>query len=255
MTRTNEPPISLDAEGQTLLRQVMGYYHQTLKESPEVLDYLKARGIHHPEAIERFRLGYANRSLGLTLPVKQLKAGAEIRGRLAEAGLYRESGHEHFNGSLVIPILDEAGRVVQVYGRKLLDNLRKGTPLHTYLPGPHRGVWNLEGLKGAEEVILAKSLMDALTFWCAGYRHVTAAYGVDGFTEDHLEAFRRHGTQRVLIAFDGDEAGDQAALKVAAKLSSHGIACHRLQFPKGMDANSYSLKSSSAVNGPVFLGQ
>ncbi|GLH74890.1 hypothetical protein GETHLI_33920 [Geothrix limicola] len=247
MPRTTEAPISLQAEGQTLLRQVVEYYHETLKTSPEAMDYLKARGIHHPEAIERFRLGYANRSLGLTLPVKQLKAGAEIRGRLAEVGLYRESGHEHFNGSLVIPILDEAGKVVQVYGRKLLDNLRKGTPLHTYLPGPHRGVWNLDGLKGAEEVILAKSVMDALTYWCAGYRHVTAAYGVDGFTEDHLRAFQRHGTQRVLIAYESDEAGEQAALKVAAQLSVHGIACHRIRFPEGMDANSLALKTPPAA--------
>lgn len=247
MPRTNEAPISLQAEGQTLLRQVLDYYHETLKASPEALDYLKARGIHHPEAIERFRLGYANRTLGLTLPVKQLKAGAEIRGRLADAGLYRESGHEHFNGSLVIPILDEAGRVVQVYGRKLLDNLRKGTPLHLTLPGSLKGVWNLEGLKGAEEVILAKSLMDALTFWCAGYRHVTTAYGVEGFTEDHLEAFKRHGTKRVLIAYDSTEAGDQAALKVAAQLSAHGITSHRIRFPEGMDANALALKTPPAA--------
>ena len=40
-------------------------------------------------------------------------------------GLIRESGHEHFNGSLVIPVFDEGGNVVEVYGRKLLDNLRR----------------------------------------------------------------------------------------------------------------------------------
>jgi len=71
---------------------------------------------------------------------------------------------------------------------------------------------------------------------------VTAAYGVEGFTPDHLEAFERYGTERVLIAYDRDEAGDRAAEKLAQKLAGKGIACHRILFPKGMDANAYALK-------------
>ena len=247
------PPISFDADNPTLLKEVIGYYHATLKASPEALDYLKARGIDHPEAIDRFRLGYANRTLGLALPSKQLKAGAEIRGRLERLGLYRDSGHEHLNGSLVVPILDTAGNVVQAYGRKLLNNLRQGTPLHLYLPGPLKGVWNVEALQDAKEIILAKSPIDALTFWCAGHRHVTAAFGVEGFTEDHLEAFQRHGTQRVFIAFDGDEPGDAAALAVAQKLTGQGTACYRIRFPKGMDANAYALKHQPASNSLGLL--
>ena len=53
---------------------------------------------------------------------------------MQKIGLIRDSGHEHFNGSLVVPVFDEAGTVVEVYGRKLLDNLRAGTPKHLYLP-------------------------------------------------------------------------------------------------------------------------
>ena len=106
--RTPPAPVSLDADDQAVLRQVVGFYHETLKSSPEALDYLKARGIAHPEAIERFKLGYANRTLGYSLPIKPIKAGAEIRGRLTKIGLYRESGHEHFTGSLVIPEIGRA---------------------------------------------------------------------------------------------------------------------------------------------------
>ena len=97
---------------------------------------------------------------------------------------------------------------MEIYGRKIHTNLRTGTPQHLYLPGPHRGVWNLAGLAQSEEVILCESLIDALTFWCAGYRNVTTAYGVEGFTAEHLEALQAHGTKRVLIAYDRDEAGD-----------------------------------------------
>ncbi len=254
-------PVAFDADDQALLRQTIAYYHDTLRTSPEALDYLKTRGIDHPEAVERFRLGYSNRTLGYSLPIKAVKAGGEIRGRLQKIGLYRESGHEHFTGSLVIPILDEEGNVQEVYGRKLLNNLRKGTPYHLYLPGPHKGVWNVEALKESKEVILCEALIDALTFWCAGFRNVTAAYGVEGFTPDHLEAFRRYGTERVLIAFDRDEAGDRAAEKLARKLMESGIACFRVEFPKGMDANDYAMKVQPAakslglaVRNAVWMG-
>jgi DNA primase len=218
-----------------------------LKASPEALAYLRVRGIDHPEAIERFRLGFANRTLGLRLPDKRRKEGAQIRERLEKLGLYRASGHEHFNGSLVIPVLDEQGQVTEVYGRKINDALHAGTPKHLYLSGPHKGVWNVEALAANQEIILTEALIDALTFWCAGYRNVTAAYGVEGFTDDHLAAFKRYGTQRVLIAYDRDEAGDRAADKLAERLLVEGIDCWRIQFPKGMDANEYALKVTPAT--------
>ena len=159
----------------------------------------------------------------------------------------RASGHEHFNGSLVIPIFDEAGYTVEVYGRKITANLRSGTPEHLYLPGPHRGVFNREALNEAKEIILCESLIDALTFWCAGYRHVTASYGVEGFTDEHLAVFKASGAERILIAYDRDEAGNRAAEKLAVKLQAAGLACFRVLFPKGMDANEYALKVKPAA--------
>jgi hypothetical protein len=235
-----------NAEDAKLLRQVVDYYHETLKQSPEALAYLEKRGIADAEAIDRFRLGFANRTLGYRLPAKNRKEGSAIRGQLQRIGLLRSSGHEHFNGSLVIPIMND-GRVLEIYGRKLLDRLRKGTPKHLYLPGPHVGVWNVEALQAGPEIILCESLIDALTFWCAGYRNVTASYGTEGFTADHLKAFKEHGTERVLIAYDRDEAGEKAAASLAAKLTSEGIDCYRIQFPKGMDANEYALQVQPAV--------
>ena len=238
------PPVDLDADDRELLGQVIGYYHQTLKESPEALGYLEKRDLVHPEVIDRFRLGYANRTLGYRLPAMNRKAGQEIRTRLQKLGVLRDSGHEHLNGSLVVPILGEGGEVLGAYGRKITPahQLRAGTPLHLYLPGPHRGVFNVEALVSSKEVILCEALIDTLTFWCAGFRNVTAAYGVEGFTHDHLAAFKAYGTEHVLIAYDRDEAGDKAAESLAKKLTAEGIGCSRVQFPKGMDANEYALK-------------
>jgi DNA primase catalytic core len=239
-------PVALDADDQALVNQTLDYYHQRLQQSPEALAYLQARGLAHPELVATFKLGVADRTLGLRLPDKSRKDGADIRARLQKIGLIRESGHEHFNGSLVIPVFDEGGNVVEVYGRKVRDDLRPGTPKHLYLPGPHRGVFNHAALTASREIILCEALIDALTFWCAGYRNVTAAYGVEGFTDGMLQAFKARGTQRVLIAYDRDDAGERAAEKLAQRLMAEGIECWRIQFPKGMDANEYAQKMRPA---------
>jgi DNA primase len=258
---------SLGAGDQELLDQVIDFYHTTLKASPEALEYLDRRGLGNPELIERFRLGFANRTLAYRLAPKQYKAGAEMRTALQRVGILRDSGHEHFNGSIVVPLFgasaDGAPRaVVGAYARKLLDNLRAGTPKHLYLPGPHRGVFNREGLEGQPEVILCEALIDAMTFWAAGYRNVTSCYGVNGMTEELLGALKSCGAQRILIAFDRDEAGDRGAEALSKRLMAEGLDCFRLLFPKGMDANAYACavkpaeKSLGAViRSAEWLGQ
>jgi len=241
------PPVAREADDRVLLLQVVDYYNETLKQSPEAMKYLQSRGLQSPEIIDRFKLGFANRTLGLRLPAKNRAAGAELRGRLQKLGVYRESGHEHFNGSLVIPVLNIAGEVVEMYGRKITPNLREGTPDHLYLPGDHAGVWNEEALAASKDIVLCEALIDALTFWTAGIRNVTASYGVNGFTADHRAAFEKYGTERVYIAYDRDEAGDKAAAKLAKELMEMGIECFRVLFPKSMDANEYARKVQPAA--------
>ncbi|MDH5328171.1 MAG: CHC2 zinc finger domain-containing protein [Gammaproteobacteria bacterium] len=234
-------PLTANPSNQAALRHVIDYYHDTLKQSPEALDYLEQRGLKHNELIDRFKLGYANRTLAYRLPQRNRQAGAEIRGQLQDIGLLRDTGHEHFNGCLVIPVMDDNGVITEVYGRKLLGNrLRKGTAQHLYLPGPHQGVWNIEAVKASREIILCESLIDAMTFWCAGFRNVTTSYGTSGFTDEHLNLFIQSGVEKVLIAYDRDEAGNKAADKLSKTLNEHGMDTYRVLFPKGMDANEYA---------------
>jgi DNA primase catalytic core len=252
--RVLDLPVAFDADEQTLLDEVVDFYHQTLLASPEARAYLVKRGIADEAAITTFRLGYANRTLGLRLPLANRRDGEAIRTRLQKIGLLRASGHEHFNGSLVIPVMDEHGHVTEVYGRKIRDDLRPGTPKHLYLPGPHRGVWNLAAFTDAslqapgepKTVIFCEALIDALSFWCAGYRNVTAIYGTQGCTADHAQALRTYGIQRVYLAFDRDAAGDEAAANLAHVLHAEGIEPLRVLFPHGMDANEYALKVQPA---------
>ena len=234
------------ANDQRPLDQVIAFYHETLLASPEALRYLEGRGLGNRELIERFRLGFANRTLAYRLAPKAYKAGAELRAALQRVGILRDSGHEHLNGSIVVPLwgaargttasggladgslvaadsADNPRHVVGAYARKINDNLRAGTSKHLYLPGPHRGVLNAEGLEGQREVILCEALLDALTFWAAGYRNVTSCYGANGLTEEIVVALKACGTQRILIAFDRDEAGDRGAEAVAQHLMAEGL--------------------------------
>ena len=254
-------PLDVGMTDGELVEAVVAYYHEALTGSAEALGYLERRGLRDDELIDRFRLGYADRSLGTLIPEKNRVAGAELRRRLQALGLWRESGHEHLNGSLVVPITGEDGSVVQMYGRKINENLRAGTPKHLYLPGPLEGVWNLEGVAGVREMIVCESLIDAMTFWTAGYRNVTAAYGVEGFTTAHFELVHA-SAGRVLIAYDADAAGDRAAESLAAKLLAAGIECYRVRFPRGMDANEYAVKVTPAtkslgalVRGAEWMGK
>lgn len=240
-------PVSLDADDQRVLDETIGYYHQRMQDVTEARAYLATRGLDHPQVAEHFKLGVADRSLGLRLPEKNRAAGGAIRTQLQRIGLLRQSGHEHFNGSLVIPVFNEAGQVVEVYGRKLRDDLRLGTPKHLYLPGPHAGVFNLGGVveagqraPGSREVILCEALIDALTFWVHGFTNVTSAFGIEGFTDDILQAFKAAGIERVLIAYDRDEPGERAAEKLAPRLIAEGLEVLRVQFPQGHDANEFA---------------
>ena len=237
-------PLDQSVEDRELLGQLIGFYADTLRENTDALAFLERRRIADPEAITAFRLGFSDRTLGLRLPEANRKAGAELRGRLQRLGVLRPSGHELFRGSLIVPVLDVGGDVAEVYGRKINDNLREGTAKHLYLPGPHRGVWNWAAVTASDEVIVCESLIDALSFWCAGFRHVTSAYGVEGFTADHWALFRQGNVRRVLIAFDADAAGDKAAAKLSAQMIGEGIEVFRVEFPKGQDANDVVVSSN-----------
>ena len=81
--RSRSLPAGETMRDQALLDQVIEFYHQTLKTSPEALAYLEKRGLGSMELIERFRLGYANRTLAYRLAPKQYKAGAADAHRAA----------------------------------------------------------------------------------------------------------------------------------------------------------------------------
>ena len=235
----------LAADAHQALSEVIEFYHQTLLENDEALAYLEKRGLNDEALIKEFKLGYANRTLAYHIPQNNREAGGKIREQLKQVGILRKSGHEHFNGSLVVPIVSQEGTITEVYGRKTRDDLTKGTPKHLYLPGAHTGVFNEKGLKNQSEVILCESLIDAMTFWVHGFKNVTTSYGTQGFTADLLAAFKQHGIQKITIAYDRDEAGNTAAESLAEQLQAEGFECWRVLLPLGMDVNQYAGEAGS----------
>ncbi|MGM3175627.1 CHC2 zinc finger domain-containing protein [Dickeya lacustris] len=267
----------LDDDGQALLNQVIQFYHQSLLASAEAQQWLVSRGLAHPELVSHFRLGFAGHhgiggSAGL-LPSSSSQEGKRLREKLAGLGVLRAATkQDHFRGCVVMPVIGwsesasvaQRGRVMQLYGRRVQPDhkILKGSPKHLYLPSPLAGVWNEEALKASSDLILCESLIDAMTFWCAGYRNVTTAYGANGFTADHLAALQYHGVKRVQIAYDRDEAGDRGAASVAADLLECGIEAWRVRFPPGLDANAYALNSGNpesalglALEQSAWMGQ
>lgn len=244
-------PLDLDVDDHTLINQVIDYYHQRLKQSKAALNYLHKRGLTE-QTIDAFKIGFADRTLGLRLPDKNRKEGAKIREGLQRLGVYRSSGHEHFSGSVIFPLTNEEGKVTEIYGRKINDNLRAGTAYHLYLPGPHKGLLNWKAFE-SKEIILTESVIDALTFWSHGIKNVTCIYGAEGFTQDLEEAFKKHHTQKVYLAYDRDEAGERAAMRDAKRLGDLGLECFRVNFPHGMDANQYATKVTPASKSLELL--
>lgn len=227
---------------QELLHGVVTYYEAVLLETREALAYLNERGISR-QLIETHRLGYCDRTLSYRLKENERDA---LRARLTELGVIRSTGHEHLVGCLVVPTFSVDGKVGELYGRRISKKLSSKTSKHLYLPGPHRGVFNAQWLTSSKTVVLCESFLDALSFLTAGIRCVTSSFGVEGLTEELITALCAADPERVVIAYDADDAGNTGAAKAVARLSKEGLACFRARFPKGMDANEYARKVQPA---------
>ena len=244
-----EHPVLVDPATQmadhALLKHVADFYHQTFLNDPKAMKYLEQRKCFHPEAVKLFRLGYANRTLGYRVPSTTAE-GKKLKAQLQRLGILRKSGHEHLTGSVVIPVLDALGNVAQMYGRKITPNLREGTPLHLYLPGDHKAVWNAAALRGQKEWLLCEALLDALTLWCAGYRNVTCAYGVNGFTPAHWTLLDELKPERIVLCYDNDQPGNDAAAKLTEQLKAKGVRVLRAKLPPGKDVNDVARENKNA---------
>jgi DNA primase len=230
---------------QEALRRVVDYYAERLAANPAALAYLDKRGLADPALLKTFRVGFCDRTLGLRIPNKQRVEGAALRARLEKLGVMRESGHEHFRGQIVVPVVSLLNQIGTLYGRatgKVEKHER-----HRFLPGPQSGVFNPAAFAGdvlnahGRAVILTEGIFDAMTWWVNGFKNVTACFSARQPSAEVLGQILASRVATVFLSFDPDRAGDGAAEATAGLLLSRGVEVRRIRFPAGHDANSYAL--------------
>jgi DNA primase catalytic core len=223
-------PKPLSVKGKKLLARVVSYYQHSLEQDRRGIDYLtKERGIGDLQSIKDFGTGYVNGTLNEILPedpyvIKQLK----------RIGILNAKGNEVFYNCVVFPLYDGQGAVSGLYGRNIDDSAEIS---HLYLAGPRTGIVNRQAVKRSQTIFLTESIIDALTLYDQGFKNTIPTYGVNGFTDAHLELLHKRINTAYLV-FDSDPAGKRAADAVSLRLKEKDITSHIVTLPD-KDVNIY----------------
>ncbi|MDR1166569.1 MAG: DNA primase [Deltaproteobacteria bacterium] len=242
-----------------------------------VLEYLRARGVDD-EISRRFQLGY---SLNEWEALSQaLAAEGFARDVIVEAGLAkaRESGrdgvYDLFRDRLMIPIEDSDGRVVAFAGRAL--NPSEGAssiPSPKYVNSPvtpiHKKGSLLYGFglarphaRASQKVFLVEGYFDLISLVAAGLKNAVASMGT-ALTQAQINLLRGQ-VKEILLLYDGDAAGQEAAKKALPKLLNAEIEGRVIVLPASHDPDSFVREhgpdglaelSQSAVSALDFVCQ
>ena len=214
--------------------------------------YLEQRGIT-ARTIRQFGFGYAPDARG------RLKQALSEHGddMLVEAGLLisvdGKAPYDRFRGRLMIPIRDARGRVIAFGGRIL------GTGEPKYLNSPDtplfdkgRTLYNLDSASPASRqtgrILVVEGYMDVIALAQAGFEDAVAPLGT-ALTEFQIEKLWKMAETPVLC-FDGDGAGQKAAMRAASRalpLLRSGHSLKIVTLPGGMDPDDLVKKSGSGA--------
>lgn len=209
-------------------------------------DYLTRRAVPQ-EAVNIFRLGYAPEVWDDSVNWGRSKGyEAEL---MEKAGLIlRKEGSEHyydrFRGRLMFPICDEQGRVVGFSGRILSGDEKVAkyvnspeTPIFT----KSRVFFGLDkskrALLDADCAIICEGQLDLISCFMAGVQNVVAPQGT-ALTADHARILKRYVSE-VILCFDSDEAGQNAAVRSLDHLLTTGLAARVAVVPAPHDPDSF----------------
>ena len=212
----------------TDLEPVVAQYHQSLASNKKAREYLASRGISD-KTVGHFEIGYCD---GNSLPKE-----SGLSEKLLNIGLLNKYGQEYYLGRITIPVRNQSGKLSQLYGRRIQD----GPVNHFYLRTTHTTVFN-PGALNNRELHLCESIIDTLTLYSHGIENVCGIYGTHSFRDSYVKDLMKSGVEKVIIAYDNDEAGNIAAVKTAQRLRESGIDSDRMNLPSGFDVNSYFCK-------------
>lgn len=220
------------------------FYHYALLHTLEghaALEYLYARGLTL-EFLTRFQFGLAPKAPGLSLKVfREHKLRDEI---LETAGLVSR-GREFFADRIMIPIRDVSGAVIGFTARKYRDE----TFGPKYVNTPETPLFKksriLFGLSESRKTIakerkalIVEGQIDALRLIHAGFNWTVAGQGT-AFGEEHAKELIQLGVRQVHLALDGDNAGQEAAVKIGHLFQKEGIEVLVVPLPGKTDPDVY----------------
>jgi DNA primase len=231
------------------------FFHQHLLKQPAdspAQAYLRKRQIS-ADTVKRWQLGYSPDGWDVLLQWAATKKFSAAMLESAGLALKRDSGghYDRFRGRLMFPIRDEQGRVVAFSGRILTD--AKDQP--KYVNSPETAIFQkgkiLFALDKAKKAILdekaaivCEGQLDTITCHENGFPNVVAPQGT-AFTEQHARILKRH-TDEVILMFDSDEAGQNAAVRNAEPLWELGVTIRVALLPEKHDPDSF-LKQHGAT--------
>jgi DNA primase len=218
------------------LRETVDFYQQQLGRHPEARDYLHRRGVHDPGLIAQLAIGYAPGGM-LYRHLSRQGYPADLLRRL---GLIHQN-KDAFYRRIVFPCW-EGSRPVNLYGRRV-----DGAAPHRFLPRPRGGLYAWSTVSQHPEVILVEGLFDLAVLWQAGFINTSCAFGVH-LTERQFAQLCDRPDRTVLIAFDADQAGQNAARALAPRLQRAGLKVRMVDLPAGQDPNRYFVNGASAAD-------
>jgi len=209
----------------------------------EARAYLTGRGLA-PETMEQFGLGYSDRS------GRALLRGFEPNftpAQMEQSGLVgkRQDGsyYDRFRNRLMFPIHNESGKIIGFGGRALSsdDEPKYLNSPETPIYKKSQVLYNLHRAKEAvrkdDRVILVEGYMDAIGVSAAGFRAVVASCGT-ALTTQQVQALKRH-SQRVVVNFDPDAAGANAAERSIGILLQEGMQVRIMELDGDLDPDEY----------------
>ncbi|EAR11065.1 toprim domain-containing protein [Reinekea blandensis] len=231
-------PDSISSQERRLTDQVLQHYQKTLKTHVRARRFMCHRGLDDQKLVDQFRIGYADRTLGLSLQKLSKEDEASSRGALQRVGLLKPSGHEFFRGALVVPFINGEGIVTGAYGRRITKKLKTHSVYFVHWRTPETRFFNEAAIQKQSEVFLCKNPLDALSLWSLGLTNTIALMGVFSFSMGHLTFLHKSGVKNVIIAF-GDSREESVCARRIAQLNNRiGINTYIMLLPDGLDVNA-----------------
>ena len=231
------------------------YFEAALKspEAARAREYMTGRGIT-PETVAKFRIGYApddfnhmRNALSQHFNEDVLRASGLFSAKEQSDGSQGQM-YARFRKRITFPIANEQGKTIAFTARALDSKDEKGRDIAKYLNSPETTLYtkgqvlfNLDkaktDMRANDFALLVEGQMDCISVYMAGIRNVVATSGT-AFTEAQVRQLLRF-TKRVVVNFDPDNAGANAAEKSIALLTEEGFEVKIVTLEGGLDPDRF----------------